>query len=73
MSEISVTLSLFVEHGREKAAADFYATAFGVQKVQDHTHAGQLIAVDLLAKDVSLAPTSVSGFQGSSEGATSTG
>uniref|UniRef100_A0A8R1IHH7 VOC domain-containing protein n=2 Tax=Caenorhabditis japonica TaxID=281687 RepID=A0A8R1IHH7_CAEJA len=48
MSEISVTLSLFVEHGREQAAADFYTTAFGAQKVHDHTNDGELIAVDLL-------------------------
>lgn len=58
MSEISVTLSLFVEHGREQAAADFYAAAFGAQKLQEHTHDGQLIAVDLLLGSM---PISVAG------------
>ena len=58
VSEISVALSLFVEHGRQQAAADFYAAAFGAQKVQDHTLDGQLVAVDLLLGSM---PISVAG------------
>lgn len=58
MSEISVALSLLVEHGREQEAADFYAAAFGAQKVQDYTNDGLLMGVDLLIGSV---PISVSG------------
>ncbi|WP_245445148.1 VOC family protein [Pseudaminobacter soli (ex Li et al. 2025)] len=58
MSEISVSLSLFVEHGQQQAAADFYAAAFGAQKVQDHFRDGLLMAVDLLIGSM---PISVAG------------
>ncbi|WP_315922290.1 VOC family protein [Mesorhizobium sp. SP-1A] len=47
MSKISVALSLFVEHGRQKDAADFYVAAFGAKPIQAHDHEGQLMAVDL--------------------------
>lgn len=47
MSTVSVALSLFVEHGRQQEAADFYVAAFGAQSVQTHSHEGQVIAVDL--------------------------
>lgn len=37
MSEnLRLDLSLFVEHGRERAAAEFYCSAFGAQKGQSH-------------------------------------
>lgn len=47
MSKISVALSLFVEHGRQKDAADFYVAAFGAKSIQTHRNQGQIIAVDL--------------------------
>ena len=46
--QISIGLSIFVEHGRELAASDFYAAAFGTQQIRTHTHDGAVIAVDLL-------------------------
>lgn len=45
--EISVGLSVFVEHGRQQEAADFYAAAFGAQQLRTHGHAGTLMAVDM--------------------------
>lgn len=47
MNEISVALSLFVEHGRQKDAADFYVAAFGAKSIKSHSHEGQIIAIDL--------------------------
>lgn len=47
MSKINVALSLFVEHGRLKDAADFYVAAFDAKSIQSHSHEGQIMAVDL--------------------------
>lgn len=46
-SEVSFELSLFVEHGREQEAADFYARAFGAEQVDTYSLHGALIAVEL--------------------------
>jgi PhnB protein len=46
MSEdISIQLSLFVEHGREREAANFYAAAFGAQEVDTYSIDGVLAGV----------------------------
>ena len=36
MTGMKLELSLFVEHGRERAAAEFYCSAFGAQKGECH-------------------------------------
>ena len=41
--EISVEISLFVEHGREQEAADFYATAFGAAVIEPYRLDGVLM------------------------------
>jgi uncharacterized glyoxalase superfamily protein PhnB len=46
--QISIGLSIFVEHGRQQAAADFYAAAFGAQQVKTHSQEGAVMAVDML-------------------------
>jgi len=45
---ISVELSLFVEHGREQEAADFYTAAFGARQVDIYAIEGVPVAVQLL-------------------------
>ncbi|ULJ82662.1 hypothetical protein MF410_34015 (plasmid) [Rhizobium sp. C104] len=42
---ISVEFSLFVEHGREREAANFYAAAFGAQEVDTYSIDGVLAGV----------------------------
>ncbi|AVH45657.1 VOC family protein [Agrobacterium tumefaciens] len=44
---ISVEFSLFVEHGREREAADFYAAAFGAQEENSNDIDGVLAAVEM--------------------------
>lgn len=46
--EISVGLSVFVQHGRQQEAADFYTAAFGAQQGEVHHHDGELMAVEML-------------------------
>ena len=48
MAPLQLALSLFVEHGREKEAALFYAEAFGAETGECHLlEDGTLFAVDL--------------------------
>jgi len=42
---MSIQLSLFVEHGREREAADFYVAAFGAQEVDTYSVDGVLACV----------------------------
>lgn len=46
-ADITIELSLFIEHGREQEAANFYASAFGAEQVNAHYSDGVLNAVDL--------------------------
>lgn len=45
--DISVEFSLFVEHGREREAAKFYAAAFGAQEENTTDIDGVLAAVEM--------------------------
>lgn len=45
--DISVEFSLFVEHGREREAANFYAAAFGSQEVDTCKIDGVLAGVEM--------------------------
>ncbi|ABD85698.1 VOC family protein [Rhodopseudomonas palustris] len=45
--DISVEFSLFVEHGREREAANFYAAAFGAREVGTYDIDGVLGAVEM--------------------------
>ncbi|TRL34387.1 VOC family protein [Methylosinus sporium] len=45
--DISVEFSLFVEHGREREAANFYAAAFGASEADTYDIDGVLAAVEL--------------------------
>ena len=55
---MSLGLTLFVEHGREQEAVDFYAAAFGGRVEASHDHKGHVIAVDLVIDGT---PVSVAG------------
>lgn len=57
-NEISVTLALVIEQGREQEAADFYTAAFGAQLVETHSHDGELTGFDML---LGITPISVAG------------
>lgn len=46
-ADIIVELSLFVEHGREREAANFYAAAFGAQEENTNDIDGALAAVEM--------------------------
>lgn len=48
MAEVGVGLSLFVEHGRQQEAADFYTAAFGARQVEAHSCDCEPVAVDML-------------------------
>jgi uncharacterized glyoxalase superfamily protein PhnB len=52
--EVGVELSLFVEHGREQEAADFYLAAFGAEQVEQYRPGGVLLAVELRLGSMSL-------------------
>ncbi|NTA40333.1 VOC family protein [Agrobacterium salinitolerans] len=43
--DTSIQLSLFVEHGREREAANFYEAAFGAQEEESYTIDGVLAGV----------------------------
>lgn len=45
--DISVEFSLFVEHGREREAANFYTAAFGAQEENTNDIDGALAAVEM--------------------------
>lgn len=45
--DISVEFSLFVEHGREREAANFYAAAFGASEADTCNIEGVLAAVEM--------------------------
>ncbi|MBG0807904.1 VOC family protein [Methylosinus sp. H3A] len=45
--DISVEFSLFVEHGREREAANYYTAAFGAQEVDTYDLDGVLAAVEM--------------------------
>ncbi|MCJ8053683.1 VOC family protein [Shinella curvata] len=42
-NEISIEISLFVEHGREQEAADFYVAAFGAEVIEPYRLDGVLM------------------------------
>ncbi|CEJ13996.1 Glyoxalase-like domain protein [bacterium YEK0313] len=46
-SPLSLELTLFVEHGREREAANFYVMAFGARETATYPRTGTLMAVDL--------------------------
>ncbi|WP_296071434.1 VOC family protein [uncultured Agrobacterium sp.] len=46
-ADFIVELSLFVEHGREREAANFYAAAFGAQEENTNDIDGALAAVEM--------------------------
>jgi uncharacterized glyoxalase superfamily protein PhnB len=50
--DISVEFSLFVEHGREREAANFYAAAFGAREVDIYDIGGVLGAVEMRFGDL---------------------
>lgn len=50
--DISVEFSLFVEHGREREAANFYAAAFGAQEENTSDIDGALAAVEMRLGDL---------------------
>lgn len=45
--DMSLELTLFVEHGREQEAADFYRSAFGATQVGTHGFDNAVTAVEL--------------------------
>ncbi|MGK6317017.1 VOC family protein [Neorhizobium sp. DT-125] len=45
IEDTSIQLSLFVEHGREREAATFYAAAFGAREMDTYTIDGVLAGV----------------------------
>lgn len=49
VSEGTMTISstIFVEHGRQREATAFYKKAFGAILLREHAHRGDVIAVDL--------------------------
>ncbi|MCB8822887.1 glyoxalase superfamily protein [Microvirga rosea] len=57
-SEITVAATIFVEHGRQQEAANFYEAAFGAVQTKAHTQDGQKIAIELQIGEVAI---SVSG------------
>ena len=48
VEDTSIQLSLFVEHGREREAADFYAAAFGAKEMKTYSIDGALAGVAML-------------------------
>lgn len=46
-ADVIVELSLFVEHGREREAANFYTAAFGAQEENTNDIDGALAAVEM--------------------------
>ena len=56
--EISIEISLFVEHGREQEAADFYVAAFGAEVVEPYNVDGVLMG---LAMRFGAMPVAVAG------------
>lgn len=44
---ISIRLSLFVEHGREREVANFYAASFGAQEADTYSIDGVLAGVSM--------------------------
>jgi PhnB protein len=53
--EIGVEMSLFVEHGREQEAADFYSAAFAAKQIDTYSADGVLMAVNLRLGSLHLA------------------
>ncbi|MDU0342217.1 VOC family protein [Bosea rubneri] len=45
--DVSLGLAIFVEHGREREAADFYGSAFGARQFQAHHIDGALAGVEM--------------------------
>jgi PhnB protein len=52
---IGVEVSLFVEHGREQEAADFYTTAFAAKQIDTYSADGVLMGVSLRLGSLHLA------------------
>ncbi len=50
-----VEVSLYVEHGREQEAANFYKAAFAAEQIDRHYFDGELVSVELLLGSLSLA------------------
>ena len=53
-NETAVGLSVFVEHGRQREAADFYCFVFAAKRLAEHFHDGRLMAADLRLGAVTL-------------------
>jgi PhnB protein len=51
---MSIELSLFVEHGREREAADFYLAAFGAQELDTFSIEGALAGVRMQFGELSM-------------------
>ena len=58
IEDTSIQLSLFVEHGREREAANFYAAAFGAQEVDTYSIDGALAGEAMLFGEL---PVTVAG------------
>jgi uncharacterized glyoxalase superfamily protein PhnB len=58
IEDTSIQLSLFVEHGREREAANFYAAAFGAQEVDTYSIDGAVAGVAMLFGEL---PVTVAG------------
>lgn len=51
-NDISVEFSLFVEHGREQEAANFFTAAFGARQIDAHGLDGVLMAIEMRFGDM---------------------
>ena len=49
--EMTLSLTVFIEHGREHEAAAFYAAAFGAVQTRTYVHNGELTAFDVRLGD----------------------
>jgi uncharacterized glyoxalase superfamily protein PhnB len=53
-AEMRVSITIFVEHGREQDAAAFYATAFEASRTKTRTIAGEVTSVALRLGDMEI-------------------
>jgi uncharacterized glyoxalase superfamily protein PhnB len=49
--EMTLSMTLFVEHGRQQEAASFYEAAFGAVQTKTYTHDSELMGFDLRLGD----------------------
>lgn len=47
-NRMTVSSTIFVQHGRQYEAALFYKTAFGAKFLKEYTHQDELIAIDIM-------------------------